>query len=91
MVFVSEVLNNNASVVSAIITKTMTTVSYLVPEVKFVHFWTDSLSSQYRNRSNITLNAYMVVKQAGTTLKVGMEKVHVMAWEVLPKETQIRL
>jgi hypothetical protein len=37
--------------VSAIITKTIQTVKELIPELKYAHFWTDSPSSQYRNRS----------------------------------------
>lgn len=51
LVFVSEVLHHNASMVAAIISKTVTCVKKIKPEAKFVHFWTDSPSSQYRNRS----------------------------------------
>ena len=51
MVFVSEVLHHNASMVSAIIEKSVKRIKMLVPDLKFVHFWTDSPSSQYRNKS----------------------------------------
>ena len=36
--------------VSAIITKTVQTIKALVPDLNMVHFWTDSPSSQYRNK-----------------------------------------
>ncbi|WAR29651.1 hypothetical protein MAR_003219 [Mya arenaria] len=45
-----EILNHNASMVSAIITKTVEAVKKLVPNLAMIHFWTDSPSSQYRNR-----------------------------------------
>ena len=43
-------LSDNASMVSAIITKTVQTIKALVPDLNMVHFWTDSPSSQYRNK-----------------------------------------
>lgn len=51
LIFVSEVLNHNASMVSAIITKTVQTIRTLDPDLNTIHFWTDSPSSQYRNKS----------------------------------------
>ncbi|KAH3702598.1 hypothetical protein DPMN_077622 [Dreissena polymorpha] len=37
--------------VMSIINKVMGVVKFLVPSVECVHFWTDSPSSQYRNKS----------------------------------------
>ena len=49
--FVSEVLHHNAPIVYAIVKKLVNTVNNYVPELKHVHFVTDSPSSQYRNKS----------------------------------------
>jgi len=51
LVFVSEVLHRTAAMVCAIVKKLVNTVKNYVPELKHVHFWTDSPSSQYRNKS----------------------------------------
>lgn len=51
LVFVSEILQHNASMVSAIVHKTVQVAKQCVPDLKHVHFWTDSPSSQYRNKS----------------------------------------
>ena len=50
-VHVSEVLCHNAAMVMAIIDKLMKVVKEIEPELTCVHFWTDSPSSQYRNKS----------------------------------------
>ena len=50
-VYVSEVLSHNAAMVMSIIDKIMGVVKSLVPSVVCVHFWTDSPSSQYRNKT----------------------------------------
>lgn len=49
-VVVSEVLNHNTSMVKAIIEKVMIWVKRIKPDTKFVHYWTDSPVSQYRNK-----------------------------------------
>ena len=51
LVFVSEVLHHNAAMVSAIVMEVVNIAKTYVPNVKQVHFWTDSPSSQYRNKS----------------------------------------
>ena len=50
-VYVSEVLHHNAAMVISIIDKLIKTVKVLVPDLKYVHFWTDLPSSQYRNKT----------------------------------------
>lgn len=50
LVFVSKVLHHNAAMVYAIVKKLVNTVKNYVPELKHVPFWTDSPSSQYRNK-----------------------------------------
>ena len=50
MVVVSEVLNHNSSMVQAILEKVILWVKEVNPVVKFVHYWTDSPTSQYRNK-----------------------------------------
>jgi len=50
-VFVSEVLHHNAPIVYTIVKKLVNMVNNYVPELKHVHFVTDSPSSQYQNKS----------------------------------------
>ena len=50
-VYVSEVLNHNAAMVVSIIDKLVKTVKTVVPGLEHIHFWTDSPSSQYRNKT----------------------------------------
>lgn len=50
-VHVSEVLNHNASMVICIINSLINIVKAIIPNVTSVHFWTDSPSSQYRNKT----------------------------------------
>lgn len=49
-VYVSELLFHNSSMVYAIIEKFVKRVKELVPNVQYIHFWTDSPTSQYRNK-----------------------------------------
>lgn len=51
LVFVSEVLHHNAAMVSVIVKKIVEQAKRCVPDLKGLHFWTDSPSSQYRNKS----------------------------------------
>ena len=51
MVVVSEILNHNSSMVRAIIEKVIKVVKDTCPEVKYIRYWTDSPTSQYRNKS----------------------------------------
>lgn len=51
MVVVSEVLNHNSSMVTAILNKVTKFVKDTCPEAKFIHYWTDSPTSQYRNKT----------------------------------------
>lgn len=51
IVFVSEVLQHNASMVLAIIKKVVEHVKKSDSNVKGMHFWTDSPTSQYRNKT----------------------------------------
>lgn len=51
LVFVSEVLHHNAAMVSAIVNDVVGISKEYVTDLKQVHFWTDSPSSQYRNKS----------------------------------------
>jgi hypothetical protein len=44
-------LHHSAALVYAIVKKLVNTVKNYVPELKPVHFWTDSPLSQYRNKS----------------------------------------
>lgn len=50
-VYVSEVLSHNAAMVISIIDKVIAEVKQLIPNVNTVHFFTDSPSSQYRNKT----------------------------------------
>jgi len=50
-VHVSEVLCHNAAMVMTIIDKLVKTVKEIKTELTCVHFWTDSPSSKYRNKS----------------------------------------
>ena len=51
LVFASEVLHHSAAMVYAIVKKLVNTVKNYVPELKHVHCWTDSPSSQCRSKS----------------------------------------
>lgn len=49
-VFVSHILHHNATMVYAIVNKMMENIKQNVPDTEYVHFWTDSPTSQYRNK-----------------------------------------
>lgn len=51
IVFVSEVLQHNAAMVLAIIEKVIGITKMFVDDLKAIHFWTDSPTSQYRNKT----------------------------------------
>ena len=51
MVVVSEVLNHNSSMLTAILNKVTNFVKDTCPKAKFVYYWTDSPTSQYRNKT----------------------------------------
>ena len=51
IVFVSEVLHHNAAMVVTIIDKMVAKAKETVEGLKGVHFWTDSPTSQYRNKT----------------------------------------
>jgi hypothetical protein len=57
MVVVSEVLNHNSSMVQSIIKKVIPWVKENSPNVNFIHYWTDSPTSQYRNKAIFDLVA----------------------------------
>jgi hypothetical protein len=57
MVVVSEVLNHNSSMVRAILDKVNSFVKEKCPDAKYIHYWTDSPTSQYRNRTIFDLVA----------------------------------
>ena len=50
-VFVSEVLQHNSSMVQTILKDLMETLKVSHPDITRIHFWTDSPTSQYRNKS----------------------------------------
>jgi len=50
-VHVSEVLNHNDTMVLTIIDRLVKIVKEIGHEVQWIHFWTDSPSSQYRNKT----------------------------------------
>ncbi|MEW8542103.1 MAG: hypothetical protein AB2693_01095 [Candidatus Thiodiazotropha sp.] len=50
-VFVSEILSHNSAMVYAIIKELMSQISRRIPDLKYIHFWTDSPLSQYRNKT----------------------------------------
>ena len=50
VVYVSDVNHHNATAVTAILKKLVPEVKFFSPEVTHIHYWTDSPSSQYRNR-----------------------------------------
>ena len=50
-VFVSDELSHNSTVVLAILEKLTTEMKSVVPDMKFIHYWTDSPTSQYRNKT----------------------------------------
>ena len=49
---------HNASTVYAILKKLIPEIKIIIPDLKMVHYWTDSPTSQYRNKSifNIVCN-----------------------------------
>jgi hypothetical protein len=49
-VFVSDEMGHNANTVLTIIDKLIPAVKQLIPEVTCIHYWTDSPTSQYRNK-----------------------------------------
>ena len=49
-VYVSDVLHHNSAMVLAVIEKLLPSVKTTIPNLTHVHFWTDSPTSQYRNR-----------------------------------------
>ncbi len=51
IVYVSEILQHNASMVLAIVEKVIATAKKFVDELEAIHFWTDSPTSQYRNKT----------------------------------------
>ncbi|KAK6169016.1 hypothetical protein SNE40_020147 [Patella caerulea] len=51
IVFVSDVMQHNTSMVHAIITRLMGVINEVCPSASNVHFWTDSPTSQYRNKT----------------------------------------
>jgi hypothetical protein len=51
-VFVSDDLAHNFGTVYAILDKLMPMIKMKIPHLKTVHYWTDSPSSQYRNKSS---------------------------------------
>ena len=57
-VFVSDKPGHNASTVYAILKKLIPEIKITIPDLKMVHYWTDSPTSQYRNKSilNIVCN-----------------------------------
>ena len=57
-VFVSDEPGHNASTVYAILKKLIPEIKIIIPDLKMVHYWTDSPASQYRNKSifNIVCN-----------------------------------
>ena len=56
--FVSDESGHNASTVYAILKKLIPEIKIIIPDLKMVHYWTDSPTSQYRNKSifNIVCN-----------------------------------
>ena len=68
--------------VNAIVKKLVNTVKNYVTELNNVHFWTDSPSSQYRNRSvfdsSVGLKLIMNAKRHVITLTQSMERVRAM-------------
>lgn len=51
VVFVSEVLNHNAAMVTVITDKVIELTRDFVDNLEAIHFWTDSPTSQYRNKT----------------------------------------
>lgn len=49
-VFISDEMGHNANTVLAITDKLVPTIKDLIPGVTWVHYWTDSPTSQYRNK-----------------------------------------
>lgn len=50
-VFISDELAHNSSTVYAILRKLVPELKSIVPEVKYIHYFTDSPTSQYRNKT----------------------------------------
>lgn len=51
LMFVSDDLGHNAGSVFAFITRLIPKIRETVPDVMWIHYWTDSPTSQYRNKS----------------------------------------
>ena len=54
-VFVSEVLSHNSAMVYSIIKTLMSILSPRLPNLEYIHFWTDSPNSKYRNKTMFDL------------------------------------
>jgi len=92
VVFVSEVLQHNAAMVLAIADKVVNIAKTFVKDLKAIHFWTDSPTSQYRNKT--VFNFISMLEQshgvAGSWqyFESGHGKGHMMALAALPNAMQ---
>jgi len=84
-VYVSEVLHHNASMVISIIDKLVKTVKAVVQNIEYIHFWTDSPISQYRNKTMFMSLADFLNSMGhmhhGITSRVATEKARATVWE----------
>ncbi|KAI8479207.1 hypothetical protein Bbelb_430710 [Branchiostoma belcheri] len=92
---VSDEMGHNSATVFAILKRVVPEVKEKHPDVKFLHYWTDSPSSQYRNKTIFSIlsdhESFLECLRAGTTSKLGTAKVHAMVSEGRLKEWPMKL
>ena len=94
-VFVSDELSHNSTAVLAILEKLTTEIKSVVPEMKFIHYWTDSPTSHYRNKTIFATvanhGAEFGVPVSWNYFEAGHGKALVMVKAVRRREWQMKL
>ena len=94
MAIVSDEPSHNALTIFAILQKTMPYVKSNVEDLDQVHYWTDSPTSQYRNKTICSIvrhhEEHFKAKLLGIILKPDMTKGHGMALLVPQSYLQMR-
>ena len=94
-IIISDCMVHNASTVVAFINELIIQkVKEIHPDVNFLHYWSDSPMSQYRNKrslvSLLTTKSFLECRLPGIISTLAMEKVPAMAWVGHQREWQIR-
>ena len=94
-IIISDCMVHNASTVVAFIKEVIIQkVKEICPDVDFLHYWSDSLTSQYRNKTIFNVIAHhkklLECRLPGIISRLAMEKVPAMAWVGHQREWQIK-